>query len=388
MSTLFAFLAVLLCLPGVLVIAEVLLGLFHHASAESPPPVDERFSSAVLVPAHNEAAGIADTVRAFVAECGPKGRVVVVADNCTDDTAKLAERAGATVLVRHDETRRGKGYALEFGRAGLAADPPDIVVIADADCRFAPGTLRALVWRAGQEKRPIQTGNHLELPEHPDPKRCVAAFAWMIKTWFRPLGLASLGLPCQIMGTGFAVPWRAWSAVPLASGNIVEDVQLGLDLAALGYFTRFAPDLRITSPFPSTDRGFASQRQRWEEGALRTAFSSAPRVLMRSLGQRNWRMAILAADLMVPPLMMLLVAMCAAMALAALFGMGLAFEILAVVFAGLFLVLVAAWVIEGRNVLPPGMLVRVPGVIGRKVLSYWTMWRSRGAGWVRTDRES
>ncbi|MFT3987322.1 glycosyltransferase family 2 protein [Aestuariivirga sp.] len=387
MNTLLAILFAILCLPAMLVIGEVLLGLFHRPRAEIPPPPDERFSYVLLVPAHNEVAGIADSVRAFVAQCGPRGRVVVVADNCSDDTAELAAKAGATVVVRHDTNRRGKGYALAFGRASLAADPPDVVVIADADCRFAPGALRALAWRSGHESRPIQIGNHLELPDHPDPKRCVAAFAWMVKTRLRPLGLASLGLPCQIMGTGFAVPWRAYAAVPLASGNIVEDVQLGLDLAAQGAFARFAPDLRITSPFPTTDRGFASQRQRWEEGALRTAFSSAPQALMRSFAGGDWCMAALAADLMVPPLMMLLLSMCAAMVLLALLGACSALLIVVIVFAGLFLVLLLAWAREGRDVLPPGMLARVPGVIVRKVLSYWTMWRSRGAGWVRTDRD-
>ena len=37
----------------------------------------------------------------------------------------------------------------------------------------------------------------------------VAEFAWRVNNWVRPLGLAALGLPCQLMGTGMAFPWDA-----------------------------------------------------------------------------------------------------------------------------------------------------------------------------------
>lgn len=71
---------------------------------------------AILIPAHDEEGMIAGAVESILAVSYPSERrqVFVVADNCTDDTAKRARRAGAIVLERHDESKRGKPYALNW----------------------------------------------------------------------------------------------------------------------------------------------------------------------------------------------------------------------------------------------------------------------------------
>src|SRR5437762_2498433 len=73
-------------------------------------------------------------------------RVLVVADNCTDATAAVAREHGVDVVDRFDETRRGKGFALDFGLRALdeISSAPPIVVMLDADCMLAPGALDAL----------------------------------------------------------------------------------------------------------------------------------------------------------------------------------------------------------------------------------------------------
>ncbi|MDB5681539.1 MAG: glycosyl transferase, family 2, partial [Sphingomonas bacterium] len=99
----------------------------------------------VLIPAHDEGPGIAPTIDALKAVAGPDVRILVVADNCSDDTAAVARAAGAEVIERSDATARGKGYALAFGRDHIsAADAPDVVIVMDADCLLAPGSIEAL----------------------------------------------------------------------------------------------------------------------------------------------------------------------------------------------------------------------------------------------------
>ena len=90
---------------------------------------------AVLLPAHNEGAGVVSTIADVKAQLTPRDRLVVIADNCTDDTAKIAAAAGAEVLERHEPTKVGKGYALDFGIRHLSLDPPEIVIVIDADCK-------------------------------------------------------------------------------------------------------------------------------------------------------------------------------------------------------------------------------------------------------------
>ena len=70
---------------------------------------------AVLVPARDEAAGIAQTLNSIKAQLRVGDRLVVVADNCSDNTAEIVIRMGAEVSVRSDTSRVGKGYALDWG---------------------------------------------------------------------------------------------------------------------------------------------------------------------------------------------------------------------------------------------------------------------------------
>ena len=100
----------------------------------------------VVVPAHDEEAGIARTIASLAALDYPASmfRVVVVADNCSDATAERARAAGATVLERVDTQRRGKGYALSFAfDACLRDGRASAVVVVDADTSVSPGLLCA-----------------------------------------------------------------------------------------------------------------------------------------------------------------------------------------------------------------------------------------------------
>jgi len=109
-------------------------------------PAPERL--VVVVPAHDEAGQIADCVASLRRDAYPDGRVevVVVADNCSDDTAAVAEAAGARVLHRDDPSLRGKGHALRFAFDRLLAEqpPPDAIAVVDADAEADAGFLAAL----------------------------------------------------------------------------------------------------------------------------------------------------------------------------------------------------------------------------------------------------
>lgn len=83
---------------------------------------------AVLIPAHDEAATIAETVSAALSVEGV-GRVVVVDDGSRDDTAMIAERAGAKVVRMLGNA--GKGGALEAGAKRV--ENADVIVLIDGD---------------------------------------------------------------------------------------------------------------------------------------------------------------------------------------------------------------------------------------------------------------
>jgi len=138
----------LLGIPALLA-AGYLLGatlLSRRLPVPGATSAERRFR--IIVPAHNESAGIAETVRSLLGIDYPADHfdVLVVADNCSDDTAARAREAGAQVLERTDTERRGKGYALHHAFERLPKDV-DAVVVVDADTLVSPNLLRAFAAR-------------------------------------------------------------------------------------------------------------------------------------------------------------------------------------------------------------------------------------------------
>ncbi|MEO1431663.1 MAG: glycosyltransferase family 2 protein, partial [Cyanobacteria bacterium J06633_8] len=98
----------------------------------------------VLIPAHNEEISIASTLKTIIPVLKKQDDVVVVADNCSDKTAEIASSVGATVIERFHSTNKGKGYALDYGLQYMEAEPPDVVIIIDADCKVEQGAIEQL----------------------------------------------------------------------------------------------------------------------------------------------------------------------------------------------------------------------------------------------------
>ena len=144
---------------------------------------------AVLVPAHNESTGILTTLEDIQRQLLPGDMLLVVADNCTDDTAAIARVGGAKVIERHDPTKIGKGYALDLGLRHLALDPPEIVIMVDADCKVEAGAIDQLASTSAATGRPVQALHLMSSPSGSLVNHQVAEFAGRVKLWLRPRGL-------------------------------------------------------------------------------------------------------------------------------------------------------------------------------------------------------
>lgn len=345
----------------------------------------------VLIPAHNEARGIGATLSALLPQMTAQDRVIVVADNCEDQTAAIARTFGALVLERQQLELSGKGYALDYGLRFIAAEPPEVVVMIDADCIAHPGMIENIARQAMATKRPVQATYLMQIPDDPTPKDTVSGLAFMVKNLVRPLGLERMGLPCLLTGTGMAFPWSVIHTVSLASSNIVEDMQLAVDLAIAGYPAMFCADAQTTGVLPQQERAARSQRTRWEHGHLQTLLKQVPRLLKASIAQKRYDLLAIALELSIPPLS-LLVSIWAGITVISVFAGVLGASWLPTIILAIegFLILISiftAWLKFGRTSLPATTLLAVPSYILWKIPLYFNFLVQPQRKWIRTERD-
>jgi cellulose synthase/poly-beta-1,6-N-acetylglucosamine synthase-like glycosyltransferase len=393
MGMLFSFL--LVTLAGLFAIPVIVFCIETLAAMILPQQeflLVKRQRIAVLVPAHNESEGMLDTLDDIKAQLHSGDRLLVVADNCTDDTAAVATKAGAEVTERQDLARIGKGYAMDWGLQHLSVDPPEIVIVIDADCRLATHTLDQLATVCAATRRPVQSLYLMTAPDESPINSRVAMFAFRVKNWVRPLGLRALHLPCQLMGTGMDFPWKIISSADVATGAAVEDLKLGLEMASVGHPPLFCPTAEVHSQFPSSVKGTKSQRKRWERGHLAMIATTFPRLVYKSLTEGNFRLLALTLDMAVPPLT-LLGALLSLMLLISGFGvlLGLPSTALIISAADLSayaLMIVLCWLNFGRDILPLNSILSVASyVVGKLSLYRQIASREDKSQWIRTDRE-
>jgi cellulose synthase/poly-beta-1,6-N-acetylglucosamine synthase-like glycosyltransferase len=383
-----AFLALLALLPASVLLAQVLLALPAYRPRESP--AGHRPAAAVLVPAHDEAQNLGNTLRSMLPALGPRDRLLVVADNCHDDTAAIASAAGAEVIERNDPAHRGKGFALDFGIRHLERNPPEAVVMVDADCEVQAGTIDRLVRTCGTTGRPVQALYLMRASAPAALKARVAEFAWIVRNHVRPLGYHRLGLPCQLTGSGMAFPWGVIGKARLASGQLVEDLVLGIELACAGTPPLFCPEARVTSAFAASREGARTQRTRWEHGHLAAIFREAPRLFVQAIRHGNRELFALALDLCVPPLALLaalaLALFAASAVLAAVAGIALPLWLASASLVLLGTAVLTAWARHGRGVISLGSLAYAPLYALSKLPLYFGYLAKRQVDWVRTRR--
>ena len=373
--------------------AEILAAVFAPKRKHDAVPPAERWPRvAVLVPAHNESVGIVPTLVDAKSQLRAADQLLVVADNCTDDTAQVARAQGATVCERHDPDRRGKGYALSAGVAHLTSDPPDVVIIIDADCRISANAIPRLAAKCAYSGRPAQGNYMMRAPPSSTLSYNVAAFAWRVKNFVRPLGLSVLGLPCQLTGSGMALPWSAIRSVNLASGNIVEDMALGIELAMRDEPALYCPEAEVVSTFPTTNKALQTQRRRWEQGHFRTILVSAAPLIIKGISRRNVEQIALGLDLTIPPLSALFFLISGALVMCLMlrwFGYSIALAYVAAAdTTALLLAVAVAWRVYGQDTLPASALPRIAPYLINKLRVYQSILMSKGAAqWTRTDRK-
>lgn len=369
--------------------AEVCVGIRKLGSRPLPPL--GAVKAAIVIPAHDEAEILVDALSKLKAAAGENMRLLLVADNCTDATAEIGRSLGIEVIERFNPNQRGKGFALDFAKRHLEGDPPQVVIIIDADCSTDARSLRRLVDSCHFSQRPCQ-GAYLQAPADRGPASVqISTFAFFIKNLIRQRGLQRLADRVLLVGSGMAFPWPVFAKADLATSSIVEDLKLGLELAEAGHAPMLIEQALIWGS-AETAQNTLSQRRRWEGGFLRIAFGIAPGLLAEAIGRLDRRAIWASLSLMIPPIALLFVVDVAALGLAGLATWLVGARtwpliLLASVIALAGFAVVLAWLRGGRRFVPFSSLIRAPLYVLWKIPLYLRL-ASRGAPkeWLRTQR--
>lgn len=379
-------LAWLVVLPAMLALAVLSIELSAAQLRPSAQPSTKPTDITILIPAHDEEAGVARCIEAARASAPAGSSILVVADNCSDRTAEIARAVGAEVIERHDPIHHGKGHALGFARRHLRAAPPAIVAVLDADCAVEGRGLARLAGTAAALNRPVQSAYLFRPIPDRGPLVAVSGFALLLRNLIRQRGLARIGAPALLTGSGMAFPWRCFDAAPLDTDDIAEDLGMGIALSQLGMAPAFLPQVTTWSD-PATRSATLGQRTRWEQGFLRSAIRQAPQLLLSGEGHLLW----LGLHLCVPPLALLgtlctasLLASGALIALGASGSAALMLIALLTVTAGLVLL---GWWRFGRAQASARQLLLAPAYMLWKLPLYLGAIRKPERMWKRTPRD-
>jgi cellulose synthase/poly-beta-1,6-N-acetylglucosamine synthase-like glycosyltransferase len=234
-----------------------------------------------IVPAHNEAAAIATTIASLRRQTAPPALTVVVPNNCTDDTAGVAERAGARVLryPGHNPDRKAGAinYALEQLEPWLR--PRDAILVMDADTTLYPSFIaiarRGLIGGVGG-----CGGTFVG-------RECRSVLGFLQRMEFYRYGRTAPrhgNRAFVLTGTGTLFSWqalrevyaarRAGSRLPAGTSyydthSLTEDNELTFALQTLGYQTVSPPGMIATTDVMESAGKLVAQRERWYLGALR-----------------------------------------------------------------------------------------------------------------------
>ena len=253
---------------GILRLVFQLAGSWRHERRsrrhrDGPFPYLGRVS--VIVPAYNEAANIAASVRSILDSRYPDVEVVVVDDGSADATATIVDRLGLPRVTLVRQLNAGKPAALNNG---LRHATGDLMVFVDGDTVLEPDTISRLVQAFADDRvgavsgyaKVVNRGGLLGRWQHLE-------YAVGFNLDRRMLDAA--GCMPTIPGAIGAFRREALrDARGVSAQTLAEDTDLTMTIIRAGWQVSYEPAAVAWTEAPATWRQLWRQRYRWSYGTL------------------------------------------------------------------------------------------------------------------------
>jgi len=245
-------------------------------------------SFAILIPAHNEEAVIAGTLRSCAALNYPKNKyqTFVIADNCSDQTAAIATQMGAVCYRREDYTRKGKGHALAWALQIILPQKHDAVLILDADCQIDAHALQVFDRYLQDGEQVLQAQLVAANPDASATSYALAVGNYLENELFY-VPKDRLGWAVLLRGTGMVFRRQVLDHHPFQPCSNVEDTEYSLHLLRAGLTIRYLQEVCVRSEYPVDREQLRVQRRRWTADNFRFSKARALHLIAESLCRRR-----------------------------------------------------------------------------------------------------
>lgn len=260
----------------------------HAREKEHIEITNEKSRFAILIPAHNENLFIGRLLSSVNSQNYPREnfKAVVIADNCTDDTALIAQKYGAMVYERFDSKFVGKGHALKYGIERIDFEQFDAVVIVDADCVLDKDVLVSF-------DKYLQSGYTV--------LQAASAPANTGQSWFTRLSAIShavsneillkgkkrLGLSIPLMGTGMCFSSAILKRYGWNAFSVGEDWEYYSQLLSDNHHIIYAMEAKVFHQESHNLKQATTQRMRWSSGRFAIVFSYGFKILFNGFKEMN-----------------------------------------------------------------------------------------------------
>ena len=238
---------------------------------EKPLLIDKKHRFIIALPANNEETVIGNLIKSLKMQDYDKDLfdIYVIADNCTDNTAKIARENGAIVYERFDETKKTKGYALNWflSKMKVKKDDYDALLVFDADNIVDKNFLNVMNKKLCQGEVLVQGYRDIKNPTDTWVSGGYAIFYWTMNRFYH-LARYNAGLSPLINGTGFMVKMSAIKDEGWKTKTLTEDIEFSLKTIIKGKKLGWATTAIVYDEQPVKFKPSWSQRARWTIGHI------------------------------------------------------------------------------------------------------------------------
>jgi len=264
-------------------------------------PANPETRFCVIIPAHNEELLIPRLLSSFRNQTYPENlfQYVVVADNCTDNTAGISSENGAKVLERDDKSFFGKGYALKWAFENIELTAFDAVLIVDADSMVTNDILLHLDRSIREGNRAIQCYNGVANPDESWFTRLLNVSRTIGNEIVHP-AKQRLGMSSYLMGNGMCFSTELLRKFGWDAFTVGEDWEYYTRLVREGEIVAFSGKARVYHQESYSMKQATSQRLRWSSGRFAVAWNQGMKIFRDGLLEGDIKKIDAALPLILP----------------------------------------------------------------------------------------